>query len=220
MAPLRPSFVSLSLSLSLAIALASCGGAACPAGRVKGEAGQCVPEDIVDFVACVRAAGGASIDRESAKQISASAYGVSGAVGWQDRVKTEYAGPAAENQRIVIEACIARTHVAPVDAAPPKHEEPTIAVLAGAWVAARPDGLRNELDIEKSGEFRARQHSASFSCSYQGMLRLEGKVLVRTVQQAECAGPIGTADRLELVFFDERQFVVATPDGEVTYVRR
>lgn len=208
-------------ALASLLAVAGCGGASCPAGRVKGEAGGCVPEDIADFVACVRAAGGATIDSDSARQISASAYGASGTLGWRDRVRTEYAGPAAEHQRVVIDACIARTHLAPPAPAASSAAPPSpLARLVGAWVAVRPDGLRNELDVDESGEFRARQVSASYSCAYRGVLRVDGTTLVRTVQHAECAGPTGVADRLDLVHVDDRSFVVSTPDGEVTYVRR
>ncbi|MCC6646215.1 MAG: hypothetical protein IT374_11655 [Polyangiaceae bacterium] len=236
------------LAVLLLAAASGCGRASCPAGRVQGEAGGCVPEDIADFVACVHAAGGATIDRESAKQIGASAVGASGAVGWRDRVKTEWSGPAAEHQRVVIDACIARTlsisspvassPAAPslpsVSAAPPVAPSPStspptassaapappLARLVGAWVAVRPDGMRNELDVDASGEFRARQVSTTYSCAYSGVLRLDGAALVRTVQHAACAGPTGVADRFELLHVDERSFVVATPDGEVTYVRR
>ncbi len=239
---------ALSLVVLVVTLVGACGGAACPAGRVTGEGGGCVPEDIADFVACVRAAGGASIDSEAARQIGASAYGVAGSVAWRDRVRTEYAGPAAEHQRIVIDACIARTHLAPTASrsaapAPPlasasaSADAPTAAVapapaassaptpaplapLVGAWVAVRPDGMRNELDVEETGEFRARQVSPSYACAYRGVLRLDGATLVRTVQAAECAGPTGLADRFQLLHVDARSFVVATPDGEVTYVRR
>lgn len=197
------------LALALVLGCAS----SCPTGRVKSESGTCVQPEVVDFVACVRGAGGATIDQESAHRIGASAYGAQGAFEWQDRVRADFSGPGGEAQRMVIDACIARTRP-PAPALDP-------ARFFGSWIAVTPDRTTKELTITPDQRFVAADVTGSSRCDYGGVLRVDGGTITRTILGASAACgwvPVGLAQQFPVVHSSPGQFTIRTESGDVTYV--
>lgn len=205
--------VAIILIAASAASVVGC-SSSCPTGRVKSESGTCVAAEVVDFAACVRSAGAAVIDQESARQISASAYGASGSAQWQDRVRADFAGPATEHQRVVIDECIARTRAKepPVDSA----------AFPGRWVAVLQDGTQKHLEIAPDQRFRAAEVTRTARCEYVGVLRIEGRAITRTITGADPACgyvPIGHSERFDILHVAPEQFTLRTAIGEVTYAR-
>jgi hypothetical protein len=171
------------LSATVPVALLSC-GAGCPQGRALGPDGVCLREDVLDFVACVGAAGGKSITHDDAKRISAAAQAVGARAEWQTSVRAEYGAPAEENQRVVIDQCIAMTSLT-ATATPPPTTPPTA-------VAAEPGTPKTTSTATLSDAAAPTTVSTSSSVAQPppGTLRNNGETCVSDCECAsrECKG--------------------------------
>lgn len=186
----------------LAMAATGC-GSSCPQGRVETADGTCVRQDVVDFAACVRAAGGSEISREDAHSITATAFGASGTVGWQNSVRDRFNGPAVEHQRMVIETCITRT----ADAGP----SPDLSYFAGRWSSVQDDGSVKRMTINPDGSFLMDRGAPQ--CRVTGIISVAAWNLTRHITWSDCAGaPVGTTQRFRFEVLGREAFALA-PDG-------
>ena len=153
------------------------------------------------------ASGGVGIATPAPPSVS----GASGGVSWQDQVRAQYSGPATQNQRMVIEVCMART-------APP-----TVTIdprsLVGQWLTTQADGIQKTIWINEQGQFHVDELAPAYACGYDGTFRLEGTDLIRTLFRSTCGGTTGTGERFPIVAVSPTQFTIRSPAGEVTYVR-
>lgn len=179
-------------------------GSSCPHGRVETPEGTCVRQDVVDFATCVRSAGGSEISRADARTIAASAFGVSGTVGWRNDVRARYAGPGAEHQRLVIDHCMART----VSSEP----APDLSFFSGRWSSVQADTSGKYLTVNPDGRFT--MHREAPRCRVEGIIDVRVWTLTRHITWSDCAGaPVGETQRFKFDLLGTEAFTLAPEPG-------
>ncbi|MBI4702368.1 MAG: hypothetical protein HY744_14695 [Deltaproteobacteria bacterium] len=120
----RPVMLAIVIALWDLVACAQ----TCPGGRTRAANGECVLEEVIDFRACLQAAGKQTVSQEELAKIEATALQFGASAEWKSRVLSQFSGPNEVNQRAVIERSSSAAQAA-TDAllfgalAPAEHDE-------------------------------------------------------------------------------------------------